>query len=103
AWKLITFLVGKQSENALVAEGSLPDLKSAAAIYAKQTGQPSGMGVFYQDMATSRAAAMFNHDHSVEDIVNRELSLVWLNKVPIPQAVNKITAQVDQAMGSQGR
>ncbi len=93
SWQLLTYLVGKASENALVKEGSLPALKSAAALYAKQKGGPPGMAIFYKDLAHARMSAMFNHDHGVEGIVNAELSLLWLNKVSIPQAIHQIEVQ----------
>lgn len=95
AFKLLTFLVGRYSEDALASEGSLPALKSAVRIYVKQSGPPSGMNTFLQSVSGARLAAMFNHDHSIEQIVNTELSLVWLNMVSPAATAAKITPEVD--------
>ncbi|MCL4545473.1 MAG: sugar ABC transporter substrate-binding protein [Chloroflexi bacterium] len=97
SWKLLAFLVGSYAENALVKEGSLPALKAAVDLYVKQPGPP-GMDTFLKELPTARMAAMFNHDHAIEKIVNDELALVWLNKESPAEAVAKITPEVNSRL-----
>lgn len=103
AWKLLRFLSSKAYQEALATSGtSIPALRSVAESPIYLDGKPAEKTIFLEQLDRGRVLDFTAGFAKWDDVIRRQLELVWLGQKDVPTAMAEATTQVNAILAAEG-